>query len=74
MGAAEDSATEQSDSVPDLTPTERAKLRALLQLLDRAALAPVDPPRPAKIEPAKPTAEDFAELRARRRRRTHRHG
>lgn len=76
MGAAEDRSHDDVDQVevPDLTPTERARLRALLELIDRAALGKVDRPRPPRLEPPAPTAEDFAELRAKRRRRAHRHG
>lgn len=74
MGAAEDRSHEPTEPVPEFTDAERAKLRALLDLLDRAARGKVDRPGPATVEPAAPTAEDFAELRAKRRRRAHRNG
>lgn len=76
MAAAE----QVDDDIDELTAEEWAELRPLLQpvlrkLLRYVTQRRVDRPGVAKVEPAVvPTPEDFAELRARRRRRAHRHG
>jgi hypothetical protein len=73
MGAAEDRSHDNAEQaeVPELTPTERARLRALLELLDRAAAgAKVDRGAPARVRPRpEPTAEDFEMVRKIRRRK-----
>lgn len=74
MGAAESESptAPESEPEPEFTPRERAKIRVLLDLLDRAGR--VDRQKEVEVREPAPTPEDFAELRARKRRREHRHG
>ncbi len=44
-------AAERDDDEPDLTPEERAKLRALLKLIERGARSELDRPTVAKVRP-----------------------
>lgn len=68
MGAAEDRSRDdagQVEEVPDLTPAERAKLRALLDLIERGARAGLEPrKRPAPKVYPRGTPEQEARLRA----------
>jgi hypothetical protein len=65
---------ETADDDVELTREDKLRLKALLKLLDKAVGGAVDRGGVTTIEPAAPTPEDFAELRARRRRRAHRNG
>ena len=73
MGAAEE--RDGSVAVSDRRELEEARKLAvrLLELIGKLE-SRVDRPGLAKVEPTAPTADDFAELRARRRRRAHRNG
>lgn len=67
MGAAEDRDHDDQavDDVPELTPVERARLRALLDLIDRGARAGLSPRKstPPKKYPTG-TPEQEARIRA----------
>lgn len=65
MGAAEQHDDTEVEPVPELTPAERAKLRALLDLIERGAregLAPRKRPPPKKYPTGTPEQE--ARIRA----------
>jgi len=75
MGAAEDR-SHDSESESEFTPAERAKLRVLLDLIERGARerlrkAPVDESDDDKV---RPTPEQLAEVRAKVRKHMKRQG
>jgi hypothetical protein len=75
MGAAEDRRTDDAES--DFTPDERAKLRELLELIERgarkrlSARQRVDDPNEDKV---RPTPEQIAEVRRKVRKHLKRQG
>jgi hypothetical protein len=75
MGAAEDRRTDNPE--PDFTPDERAKLRELLDLIERGARKrlrvrrPVDDPDEDRV---RPTPEQIAEVRRKVRKHLKRQG
>ncbi len=59
-------AAKDGDDERDLTPEERAQVRALLRLIRKAG-GKVDAPRPAKVQPRKfDAAEHVSKLRRRK--------
>jgi len=79
MGAAEDRENEDGTALVDRRELQAARKLAvrLLEMIGKLESQPpvdVDSTPAVRTPSTQPTAEDFAELRARRRRKAHRHG